>query len=68
MLKNDNVMYMFFDWVVGFEIVCVLLKDIIFFVKVFVDYCLEIEVCSVGKLDVLYNVMDEVVNAEDEEV
>jgi len=67
MSKNDNVTYTLSDRAVGFEIVRAPPKDIIPLAKALADHCSEIEACSVGKLDALYNAMDEAANAEDEE-
>lgn len=65
--KHDNVRYTLSDRAVGFEIVRAPPKDIQPLAKALADHCADIEACSVGKLDALYNAMDEAANAESDE-
>ena len=65
--KNDKVTYTLSDRAVGFEIVRAPPKDIYPLAKALADHCGEIEACSVGKLDALYNAMDQAADAENDE-
>jgi ATP-dependent DNA helicase Q4 len=67
MSKHDDMTYTTSDRAVGFEIIRPPPRDIIPLAKALADHCRDIEACSVGKLDTLYNAMEQAADAENEE-